>query len=53
MSIDLIQLSKTMAYALHHQPEQFGLYLDSATIRSGWPIPSLQLLSHFHEGKKR
>lgn len=32
MEIDLVQLSKTMAYVLRHQPAQFGLTLDD----QGW-----------------
>ncbi|GCE25738.1 putative RNA 2'-phosphotransferase [Dictyobacter alpinus] len=32
MEIDLVQLSRTMAYALRHQPARFGLTLDA----EGW-----------------
>ncbi len=32
MTIDLVQLSKTMAYALRHNPSSFGLHLDE----EGW-----------------
>ncbi len=40
MAIDLVVLSKTMAYALRHQPEKFGLYLDD----EGW-VPVQDLLT--------
>jgi RNA:NAD 2'-phosphotransferase (TPT1/KptA family) len=35
--INLVQLSKTMAFALRHHPERFGLFLDD----EGWvPVDS-------------
>lgn len=34
MAIDLTQLSRTMAYALRHQPARFGLHLDD----EGWVL---------------
>lgn len=37
--INLVQLSKTMAFALRHHPEQFGLFLDD----EGW-VPVNDLL---------
>ncbi len=38
MKEELVQLSRTMSYALRHHPESFGLVLDS----EGWvPVDDL------------
>lgn len=48
MSINLVQLSKTMAFALRHHPEQFGLYLDD----EGW-VPVEELLTALRQRRHK
>jgi putative RNA 2'-phosphotransferase len=44
--INLVQLSKTMAFALRHHPERFGLFLDD----EGWvPVEDLLLALRNHQ----